>query len=206
MKNVIHSKQIINFFLETEQEIDKALNIFIRVNSGGEPLTFSDLIMSIAVANWEKKDARKEIYGLVDVIRDKGFTISKDFILKCFLYLHSKDIRFKVTNFSKSNAESFETEWVRIRNVIVSVFDLIISFGFSNGTLVSKNALLPIVYYMYHRHLPNDFYKRSSFSEDRNIIKKWLHVALVKRVFGGTSDTILNKIRKAFTSDVQLEM
>lgn len=202
LKNVIHSKQIINFFLETEQEIDKALNIFIRVNSGGEPLTFSDLIMSIAVANWEKKDARKEIYGLVDVIRDKGFTISKDFILKCFLYLHSKDIRFKVTNFSKSNAESFETEWVRIRNVIVSVFDLIISFGFSNGTLVSKNALLPIVYYMYHRHLPNDFYKKSSFSEDRNIIKKWLHVALVKRVFGGTSDTILNKIRKAFTSDV----
>ncbi|MFM0134901.1 DUF262 domain-containing protein [Caballeronia grimmiae] len=46
LKNVIHSKPIINFFLETEQSIDKALNIFIRINSGGEPLDFSDLIMS----------------------------------------------------------------------------------------------------------------------------------------------------------------
>ena len=73
LKNVIHSKPIINFFLETEQEIDKALNIFIRINSGGEPLNFSDLIMSIAVANWDKKDARKEIHNLTDSIRDKGF-------------------------------------------------------------------------------------------------------------------------------------
>ncbi|MDH5923424.1 DUF262 domain-containing protein, partial [Vibrio splendidus] len=48
LKNVIHSKQIINFFEEKEQDIDKALNIFIRINSGGEPLNFSDLIMSIA--------------------------------------------------------------------------------------------------------------------------------------------------------------
>ena len=77
LKNVIHSKPIVNFFLETEQSIDKALNIFIRINSGGEPLNFSDLIMSIAVANWDKKDARKEIHTLVDNVRDKGFQFQK---------------------------------------------------------------------------------------------------------------------------------
>ncbi|MCF9158336.1 DUF262 domain-containing protein, partial [Vibrio parahaemolyticus] len=69
LKNVIHSQRIVNFFLEKEQDIDKALNIFIRINSGGEPLNFSDLIMSIAVANWETKNARKEIHSLVDTIR-----------------------------------------------------------------------------------------------------------------------------------------
>ena len=50
--------------------------------------------MSIAVANWEKKDARKEIHQLVDNIRDKGFSVSKDLILKTFLYLYSTDIKF----------------------------------------------------------------------------------------------------------------
>ena len=60
LHNVIHSKPIINFFLETEQSIDKALNIFIRINSGGEPLNFSDLIMSIAVANWDKKTLKEK--------------------------------------------------------------------------------------------------------------------------------------------------
>ena len=52
LQEVIHSDRIINYFLEKEQDLDKALNIFIRINSGGEPLNFSDLLMSIAVANW----------------------------------------------------------------------------------------------------------------------------------------------------------
>jgi uncharacterized protein with ParB-like and HNH nuclease domain len=202
LKNVIHSKPIINFFLETEQSIDKALNIFIRINSGGEPLNFSDLIMSIAVANWDKKDARKEIHTLVDNVRDKGFSISKDFILKTFLYLHSKDIKFKVTNFSKGNAIEFEKEWDRIRDAILSVFDLVKSFGFSDSTLTSKNALIPVVYYLYHKKIYKDFHTKVSTSEDRRCIKKWLHIAMIKRIFGGTSDSVLNQIRKAFTSDV----
>ena len=50
LKRTINDYKLINFFLEKDQNIDKALNIFIRINSGGEPLSFSDLIMSIAVA------------------------------------------------------------------------------------------------------------------------------------------------------------
>ncbi len=202
LKNVIHNKPIINFFLETEQSLDKALNIFIRINSGGEPLNFSDLIMSIAVANWDKKDARKEIHTLVDNVRDKGFLISKDFILKVFLYLHSKDIKFKVTNFSKDNAKEFEKEWDKIRDTILSAFDLVKSFGFFEPTLTSKNALIPIIYYLYHKGIYKDFHTTSAYVDDRAVIKKWLHVALIKRIFGGTSDSVLSQIRKAFTSDV----
>jgi uncharacterized protein with ParB-like and HNH nuclease domain len=204
LKNVIHSKPIVNFFLETEQSIDKALNIFIRINSGGEPLNFSDLIMSIAVANWEKKDARKEIHKLVDNVRDKGFLISKDFILKVFLYLHSKDIKFKVTNFSKNNAIEFETEWDKIRDAVLSVFDLVKTFGFLESTLTSKNALIPIIYYIYHKNIYKDFHTKVAYVGDRAAIKQWLHVSLLKRLFGGTSDNVLSQIRKAFTSDVSI--
>ncbi|MCU4494902.1 DUF262 domain-containing protein [Acinetobacter guillouiae] len=60
LKRTINDYKLINFFLEKDQNIDKALNIFIRINSGGEPLSFSDLIMSIAVANWEKKMLEKK--------------------------------------------------------------------------------------------------------------------------------------------------
>ena len=202
LKNVIHSKPIVNFFLETEQSIDKALNIFIRINSGGEPLNFSDLIMSIAVANWDKKDARKEIHTLVDNVRDKGFSIQKDFILKVFLYLHSKDIKFKVTNFSRSNAIEFEKEWDKIRDAVLSVFDLVKSFGFSDSTLTSKNALIPVIYYIYHKGIYKDFHTKIMHISNRDAIKKWLHVALIKRIFGATSDSVLSQIRKAYTSDV----
>jgi uncharacterized protein with ParB-like and HNH nuclease domain len=203
LQEVIHSDRIINYFLEKEQDIDKALNIFIRINSGGEPLSFSDLLMSIAVANWSKKDARKEIHKLVDNIRDKGFSISKDLILKAFLFLYSSDVKFRVTNFSIENAKEFEAEWENIRDSILSTFDLIKTFGLTDYTLTSKNAILPIVYYLYHRNIHKDYSTKIEFKDDREIIKKWLHVVLIKKIFGGQADSVLIQIRKSFTSDIK---
>ncbi len=205
LKNVIHSRPLINFFLETEQDIEKALNIFIRINSGGEPLDFSDLIMSIAVANWNKRNARQEIYTLVDNIRDKGFIASKDFVLKLFLYLHSRDIKFKVANFSKHNAIEFEEKWDVIRDATLTVFDLVKSYGFTDSTLTSKNALMPVIYYLYHKGIYEDFHVKTEYSSDRGVIKRWLHAVLIRRVFGGTSDSVLSQIRKAFTEDVTVD-
>ena len=202
LRQSIIKEKLINYFLEKEQNIDKALNIFIRINSGGEPLSFSDLIMSIAVANWQTKDARREIHLLVDNIRDKGFNISKDLILKAFLYLHSKDIKFKVNNFSKDNAQQFEQEWEEIRNTILSVFDLIKSFGFDDKSLSSKNAVLPIIYYLYHKKIYSDFTNKIEFKEDRKKIVKWLHISLLKQIFSGSSDAVLSQIRRAFSENI----
>ena len=73
-------------------------------------------------------------------------------LLKVFLYLYSKDIKFKVKNFSKENAEEFEKQWANIRDAILEVFTLIKSFGFTEHSLTSKNVLIPIIYYIYHRN------------------------------------------------------
>ena len=202
LQQVVFSDRIINFFLEKEQDLHKALNIFIRVNSGGKPLDFSDLIMSIAIANWENKDARAEIHGLADKIQQVGFSISKDFIFKTYLYLYSSDIRFKVTNFSTENAHNFEEDWDEIRDAILATFELIRSFGYNDFTLTSKNAVIPIIYYLYHRDVYRTFGTAVTFKKDREILAKWLHVMTLKRVFGGQSDGTLAQIRKAFTQDV----
>jgi len=203
LQEVIHSDRIINYFLEKEQDLDKALNIFIRINSGGEPLNFSDLLMSIAVANWTQKDARKEIHKLVDSVRDKGFSISKDLVLKTFLFLYSKDIKFRVTNFSRDNAKEFETEWEKIRDAILSTFELLKTYGFTDYTLTSKNAIIPIVYYLYHKQIYRDYPTKIEFKDEREIMKKWLHIVLIKKIFGGQADSVLTQIRKAFTSDIK---
>ena len=202
LRRTITEKPVINYFLEKDQSLDKALNIFIRINSGGEPLNFSDLLMSIAVANWTKKDARKEIHKLVDSVQNKGFSVSKDLVLKIFLFLYSKDIKFRVTNFSKENAKDFETEWEKIRDAILSAFDLIKTFGFTDYTLTSKNAIIPIVYYIYHKNIYRDYSTKTEFKQDREIIKKWLHIVLIKKIFGGQADSVLSQIRRTFTDNV----
>lgn len=62
---VVFENQIINYYQEENQDIDAVLDIFIRTNSGGEPLSFSNLLMSITTANW-RKDARQEFKKLIE--------------------------------------------------------------------------------------------------------------------------------------------
>ena len=38
-------KDILAYYEENSQEIDKVLDIFIRMNSGGTTLTYSDLLL-----------------------------------------------------------------------------------------------------------------------------------------------------------------
>jgi hypothetical protein len=79
-RNVVFEDRLITYYQEENQDIDTVLDIFIRTNSGGEPLSFSNLLMSITTANWER-DARKEFKALVDVVYDNNFIISADLIL-----------------------------------------------------------------------------------------------------------------------------
>ncbi|EMH36063.1 hypothetical protein HMPREF1426_00409 [Helicobacter pylori GAM80Ai] len=58
LNKAFHDKQLVSFFEETEKNLDKVLNIFIRVNSGGVKLSYSDLLMSILTASFSS-DIRK---------------------------------------------------------------------------------------------------------------------------------------------------
>ncbi len=104
----VHVNGTISPYLEESTELDKVLNIFIRVNSGGTTLSYSDLLLSFATAQWEKKDAREEINKFMDEVNQigQGFNIGKDIILKSCLVLSGKgkdDISFKVDNFNRTN-------------------------------------------------------------------------------------------------------
>ncbi|HEB9321584.1 TPA: DUF262 domain-containing protein [Campylobacter coli] len=190
----------INFYLEEEQNPDKAVNIFIRINANGEPLDYSDILFSIAIANWNKIDARTEINNLVDKINE-NFDISKDLILKGFLYLFHNNIKFQINSFDKDFIESIEAKWESIKNAFVETFKLLRSFGFEGRTLSSNNAVLPILYFIYHKDLTNSIVDSVKCSENRALIKKWLLRAIILKPFGGSGDTVLSNMRKAFIKD-----
>jgi uncharacterized protein with ParB-like and HNH nuclease domain len=112
LQAVTHSERIINYYRVENSDMERALNVFVRVNSGGEALNLSDMLMSTAIAHW-KTDARKAILGLVDEIRGEGFFIDKNLVMKACLYLYSSDIRYNVGNFTASRVKPFETIGMR---------------------------------------------------------------------------------------------
>lgn len=202
LDKIIHNENIINYYEEDEQNPDKAVNVFVRINSGGTYLSFSDILMSITIANW-KKDARTEIHSLVDIINRKGFNINKDFILKAFLYLYHKDVKFQITNFKNEFINVIEGNWEKIREAVIALFDLIKTFGLNGYTLTTNNATLPILYYLYHKNIYDQFSTKTAYTDDRLIIRRWLYTILVRRTFGGQSDSVLSQARRAFTVRIE---
>jgi hypothetical protein len=197
LHSVVHIQKPINYYLIRQSDVDRALNVFIRVNSGGAPLSLSDMLMSTAIALW-KKDARKKIFGLVDQIQAQGYFISKDLILKACLYLSSSDIRYKVSNFAAPQVKPFEDNWDAIQSSVLATFSLVKDFGYNDKSLTSKNALLPILYWIHHKGLADGITSRVALRADRETVRQWLHVMLLKGIFGASADTVLAAIRKVF--------
>ncbi|GAA4712373.1 DUF262 domain-containing protein [Brevibacillus fulvus] len=199
LHKVIHETPCINFYLEKGKELDKVLQIFIRVNSGGTPLSYSDLLLSIATAQWKEKDARETITAFVDELNEIGdtFYFDKDLILKtCLVLCDFTDIAFKVDNFNSSNMKKIEQEWDKIEQSIRLAVELVASFGFNYKTLTATYVIIPIAYYLYKKDNPKNYVKSVSTIEDRRNIQKFTTVALLKKLFGGQPDTVLRPIRE----------
>lgn len=200
---VVHNKNLISYYEEKSQNLEKVLNIFIRMNSGGTVLSYSDLLLSIAVAQWTG-DARKEIHSLVDELNSTGdgFTFSKNLVLKAGLMLADiGSVGFKVENFNRENMEVLERRWPEVKRALKLAVQLLASFGFNEKTLRADSAILPIAYYISRRKLDEKYLSKSGYVSDRGAIRTWLIRSLLKAsgIWGSGLDTLLTAIREVIT-------
>lgn len=202
LHNKIHTVTTINYYEERSQEYDKVLTIFVRANSAGTPLEYSDLLLSTATAKWENLDARQEITELRTRLNELGdgggYKFGKDFVLKASLYLtQDLPIQYKVKNFTRSNLRKIEENWESIKAYLATTVRLVTKFGYRWENIVAELALLPISFWLMKRG--EESFDKSSKREDvlvQTEIKKWLTLALLKNAFGGSSDTTLKNLRE----------
>lgn len=193
-------EQPVVYYEEKKQDIEHVLNIFIRRNSGGTFLSYSDLLLSIAVSQWSELDARREIHQLVDELNriGNGFNLTKDFVLKAGLMLTDiSSVGFKVENFTHRNMEILEGNWSKIREALISTVELVSTFGFDSSTIRAQSSLLPIAYYLYQINSPATFETSGHYVADRDAIKGWLTRSLLKAsgIWGSGLDTLLTALR-----------
>ena len=205
----LFTEKFINIYEEKSQEYDKVVEIFIRTNTGGVELEYSDILLSTATAKWKNLNARKEIYSFTDEINSigNGYSFGKDFVLKGCLYLTDHlPIQYKVGNFTQSNLELIEENWTNIQTSISDSVKLINKFGFNDKNLVAKLVLLPIALYLKKVNKSN--YVNSTNAEDiknQLRIQKWVAIALLKNMFGSSTDNTLKSIQDIILNQTNSE-
>ena len=188
-----------NYFLVTDQDADKVLEIFVRVNSGGTTLSYSDLLLSMATNQWRDLDAREEVRSLVSDLNSNAgrqFSFSKDVVLKTALTIADVDVRFKVTNFTQSNMAKVEEAWPQIKGALLRAATLLQQFGYNERNLTANSVIVPLAHYLHLRGASDSYLDSTANAADRLALQRWVTRSLIKRgIWGSGLDTLLTRIR-----------
>lgn len=184
-------------YLICSENMDMVLELFVRVNSGGQVLQKSDLLFSTIIASWV--GGRDEIDSLIDNInrKEKGgvFNFNIDYIIRTCLFVLDKSLDMKVENFKKDNTiNDIMTKWDDIKTAILNTVDFLEEKNFNDSNITSYNAIMPIIYYIY---------KGGNYKDEKakNELYKYFVIAQLKQVFGGSSNSTLKDVRKALVID-----
>ena len=193
------SDTLIHYFCIEEAEYDKTLNVFLRVNSTGKPLSKTDLLFSTLKNYWP--EGKAEIEGLVNSLNTRKdgaevFDFSNDFIMRTSLILADKDPGLKIEAFDKTTVNNIKNNWKKMKTAFTKTQKLLLELGYQDDTIISYNAIIPIVYYFYKRG-------KNITSSGKEKIKEYLSVATANRVFGASGNTVLSGIKTAMDENLE---
>ncbi|WP_400087016.1 DUF262 domain-containing protein [Yoonia sp. R78084] len=200
LHSVIHVEKPLSFYTVEEQDLDRVLQIFIRVNSRGMVLSYSDLLLSIASAQWTKRDAREAVNGIVIDMNavGGGYDFSKDFVLKAgLMLLDISSVGFRVSNFDRPTMAKMDKNWDGITRALELTVKLASELGIDTRALRADSALLPIAYYLYKRDVDERYLSSTADAADRKKIRFWLIKSLLKQsgIWGSGLDVLLTALR-----------
>jgi uncharacterized protein with ParB-like and HNH nuclease domain len=201
----LKAEKIIYYYPEIEQDYDKVLDIFVRTNSGGTQLSYSDLLFSTIKSQWS--EARNNFDSLLSTINDNDrYKFTSDFVLKTALVVYAnsnEEVRYKTKNFKSSLILNLKKDWNQLENAMKLCIDLLSDKMFLTGykCIPSNNALIPVIYWMFKNNLKGFGHSGNSISDtDVGILRTWLTKSLLSGIFGGQSDAILYKCKETIAN------
>jgi hypothetical protein len=143
---------------KTESDV---LEIFVRINREGTPLSRSDLIFSMIKLNW--KESANEMPEFVRKIREgNSLNIDADFVIRCLFAVSDLGTKFDIDLLrNKKNVEVLRKNYNMCCDAIKSAVDFVQEYCWcQNDRLIGGLfTLIPIVYYLSYQkkyEIPND--------------------------------------------------
>jgi len=170
--------------------LNDVVEIFIRANSGGTPLSKSDLMFSLLTASWE--EIEEDLTDFLEDLNNNSFAFERDFVLKTSLILIGTGAKYDVMKFRKDeNLKKIQDNWNKIKRSIKEIRDFLCKYTFirDDKALPSYLALIPLIYFNYK-------YPEKWKAAKKDELAKWLNRVLLTGAFSGSSDTLLDALIK----------
>lgn len=206
LQDVLTKTKTLNYYTAKGKNLPEVVDIFVRVNSGGQKLSASDLMLSIASGAQGDVDIHLKMQEAIDYINnsvkdlDTGFKIDKELVLTAglmFTGAETLSLQKKENYSSERMNEIFLSKWDTIIDALAVTVGYIEHIGFCGNKLTSKNLILPIAYYFYKNNL-GDKHKDSTTSRarcDRILIRQWLLRAMINSIFLEGTGATLKRLR-----------
>ncbi len=201
--DIFSANDLINYYEVKRENLEDVLDIFVRTNNGGRKLTKGDLLLSMITAYWANAQQENARDYVQNIVKDCAYSVDKDWVLNCILYLLNKDSKLTVNQFDPQTSKEIFAKKQELRAAIIETCELVRRFGLHERGLTSKLALLPIAWHIYHHNLSssiNQLYKKGqaqSVTEGiYRTMRTWLFRAIVKSFFTAGTNEKLNKIQE----------
>ena len=189
----------IAFYVERGQDYDRVLTIFVRANDAGTPLSKAQILMAMVTSKWTKVQAKEQIVKLISYINSslpKRNNLNIDFVMRVCLVLSDLPVRYMVGNFTNDNLSLIEDRWDKITDAIERGYRLVNAFGLDRNNMRSRNALIPILYYLFQNPGISLLGTTPFECENFDRIRRWLMMALLNNVFARSADQVLSNTRR----------
>jgi len=128
------------------------LEVFVRVNTEGTPLSRSDLIFSMLKLNW--KESAIVLPEFVKSINEgNSFGINNDFVIRCLFAVSDLGTKFDINLLRKrSNVKKLRTNFEKCCNAIRATTDFVQTHCWcaSSRVIGGSSTMVPFVYYLFN--------------------------------------------------------
>lgn len=186
----------------SKQTYDHVLEIFERVNSGGMVLSKSDLLFS--TLKLKLKEMEEEFNKTLNSINYGGrYSFDTDFIIKASLVIFGKGAKYEV---KKLRDDDYITGLKANYKLLDKCLRQLIAWLDETALikcdrfLPSKLALIPLIDYM----ILSGNHEKPDGSNSK-AMRQYLYMSFFTRLFGRSSDSILDKVHKQIVLSIKEE-
>ncbi len=193
-KNLVRLRAIVDldYFVQSVPQgldIDKAIDVFDRVNSMGTKLTDAELVLTHISGKWPQ--ARRIMKQKIEEYQKLGFFFDLDFLTRCLVVLRTKSALYKKMTeevYEVTSATDYQQIWAQLVKILDYLLPILKQSAYISGSkdINTINVLVPLIAYL----SGNGGYFEAQV---KNQFLHWMFLALIWARYSGQTDQKLDK-------------